>query len=98
MVVDGGGVLSTHAGPILVTPEVCVLTSRDRHLVPELGPEPVEGLSLGHGQGDLDPLHQHLDILGVREVSRVEYWFVVGIVTPEEDPAPGLGSEQHGYD
>ena len=57
MVVDGGGVLPTHAGPILVTPEVSVLTPGDRHLVPELGPEPVECLSLGHGQGDLDPLH-----------------------------------------
>ena len=55
--VKGTGVPSTHAGPILVAPEVCVLTPWDRHLVPELGPEPVEGLSLGHGQGDLDPLH-----------------------------------------
>ena len=55
--VDGGGVLPTHAGPILVAPEVCVLTPWYRDLVPELGPEPVEGLSLGHGQGNLDPLH-----------------------------------------
>ena len=57
MVVDGGGVLSTHAGPILVTPEVCVLTPWDRHLVPELGPEPGQGLGLGYGQGYLNPLH-----------------------------------------
>ena len=60
VVVDGGCVLATHAGPILVAPEVGVLTSRDGDLVPELGPEPVEGLGLSHGQGDLNPLHQDL--------------------------------------
>ena len=57
MVVDGSGVLATHAGPVLVGPEVSVLAPRDRHLIPELGPEPVEGLGLGHGQGNLDPFH-----------------------------------------
>ena len=55
--VDGGGVLTTHAGPILVAPEICVLTPRDRHLVPELCPEPSQGLGLSYGQGKLDPLH-----------------------------------------
>ena len=55
--VKGTGVLSTHAGPILVTPEVCVLTARDRHLIPELGPEPGQGLGLGYGQGYLNPLN-----------------------------------------
>ena len=60
MVVDCGGVLPTHAGPILVTPEIGVLTARDGDLVPELCPEPVEGLGLSHGQGDLNPLHQDL--------------------------------------
>ena len=55
--VKGTGVLSTHAGPILVGPEVCVLTPWDRHLVPELGPEPGQGLGLGYGQGYLNPLN-----------------------------------------
>ena len=56
--VYGGGVLSTHAGPILVRPEVCVLTPRYWDLVPELGPEPVEGLGLSHGQGNLNTLDE----------------------------------------
>ena len=59
--VDGGGVLATHAAPILVRPELCVLAPGYRDLVPELGPEPVEGLGLGHGQGDLNPFYQDLE-------------------------------------
>ena len=47
VMVKGTSVLPTHAGPILVTPEICVLTPRDRHLVPELGPELSQGLRLG---------------------------------------------------
>ena len=59
--VYGGGVLSTHAGPILVRPEVGVLTPGYRDLVPELGPESVEGLGLSHGQGYLNTLHEDLE-------------------------------------
>ena len=75
-----------------------MFTAWDWHLVPELGPHPGEGLGLGHGQGDLDSLHQHLDVLRVREVSRMEDWFVIWIVAPKQDPPPGLWSEQHGND
>lgn len=103
VVVDGGGVLPAHAGPILVAPEVGVLTPRDGHLVPELCPESVEGLSLSHGQGNLDPLHQdlgkrgvniklttrltNLDVFRMSEVSRVEDGFIVRITAPQQHPA-----------
>ena len=98
--IDGGGVLPTHAGPILVAPEVGVLAPRDGDLVPELGPEPVERLGLSHGQGDLNPLHQHLwkrgvntklttrltnlDVFRMSEVSRVEDGFIVRIAAPQQ--------------
>ena len=38
-----------------------MLAAGDGNLVPELCAHPGEGLGLGHGQGDLDTLHQHLD-------------------------------------
>ena len=98
MMVDSSCVLTGHAGPVLVRPKVCVLTARNGNLIPELGPHPGECLGLSHGQRYLHPLHQHLDVLWVGEVSRVEDWLVVGVATPEEDPAPGLGSEEHGDD
>ena len=96
--VDSCCILTGHAGPVLIRPEISVFTPRYRHLVPELGPHPGEGLGLGHGQGDLDSLHQDLDVLRVGEVSRMEDWFIVRVVAPQQDPTPGLRSEQHWYD
>ena len=61
--VDGGGVLPTHAGPVLVGPQLRVLAPRDGDLIPKLGAHPSEGLGLGHGQGDLHTFHQNLNII-----------------------------------
>ena len=49
MVVYGGCVVPAHASPVFVAPQVSLLTARHRYLVPELGSEPLEGTSLGHG-------------------------------------------------
>ena len=64
--IDGGGVLATHAGPVLVRPEVRVLTAGDGDLVPELGAHASEGLGLGHRKGDLYSFHQNLDTLNIK--------------------------------
>ena len=55
MMVDSSCVLTGHAGPVLVRPEVRVLTAGDGDLVPELGAHASEGLGLGHRQGNLYP-------------------------------------------
>ena len=59
--VDGGGVLSAHAGPVLIRPEVSVLAPGDGNLVPELGPHATKRLGLSHGQRYLDTFNQNLD-------------------------------------
>ena len=51
------GVLSDHAGPVLVRPQLSVLTARDGNGVPELGAVLREGLGLAHSKGYLDTLH-----------------------------------------
>ena len=61
--VDGGGVLATHTRPVLVRPELGVLTAGDGDLVPELGAHAGEGLGLGHGQSDLHTFHKNLNII-----------------------------------
>ena len=42
------------------------------------------------------PTVTDLDVFWMREVSRVEDGFIVGITTPEQHPASWLGSEDHG--
>ena len=36
--------------------------------------------------------------LWMSEVSSMEDWYVVRVVTPQEDPSPGLRPQEHGDD
>ena len=74
--VDCCGVLSTHAGPILITPEVSVFTARYWNLIPELGPHPGEGLGLGHGQCNLNTLNKNLKLI-VQLCSQLNWGFTL---------------------
>ena len=96
--VDGGCIMAAHASPILVTPEVGLLTAWHWDLVPELCAQPLKGSGLGHGQCDLHPLHQGLDVLIVliAEVARFEDRLVVRIGTSQTDSSAGLWSQKHG--
>ena len=98
MVVDGGCVVPAHASPVFIAPQVSLLTARHWDLVPELGSEPLEGASLGHGKGNLHSFHQGLDIfvVFVTEVASFKNGLVVWICTSQADPASGFGTQEHG--
>ena len=78
MMIHSIGVLPGHAGPVLIRPQVGLLTTRHGNLIPELGAQPGESLGLGHGQGNLYPLYQHLNMKQVLQCVTTETLFLPG--------------------